>query len=75
MKSNIGHLDKVFRLGFALLVALLYLLNVIDGWLAVALGAVALVMIITAVTGVCGLYAACGLNTKAKNTTQNRTSK
>jgi hypothetical protein len=69
MKKNVGNTDKLIRLIFALLVAVLYFTNVINGTLALVLGIAALAMVITSMLNFCGLYAILGISTcKTKET-------
>lgn len=69
MKKNVGNTDKLIRLIFALLVAVLYFTNVINGTLAVVLGIAALAMVITSMLSFCGLYSILGISTcKTKET-------
>lgn len=63
MKKNVGNTDKLIRLIFALLVAVLYFTNVINGTLAIVLGIAALAMVITSMLNFCGLYAIFGIST------------
>ncbi|GAP41896.1 hypothetical protein TBC1_1122 [Lentimicrobium saccharophilum] len=63
MKKNIGNTDKLIRLVLALVVAVLYFLNVISGTLAIVLGVFALVMVLTSLMNFCGLYAIFGCST------------
>ena len=63
MKKNIGNTDKLIRLVIALVIAVLYFTNVINGTLAIVLGIVALAMVVTSLLGFCGLYAILGCNT------------
>jgi hypothetical protein len=69
MKKNVGNTDKLIRLIFALLVAVLYFTNVISGTLALVLGIAALAIVITSMLNFCGLYAILGISTcKTKET-------
>lgn len=69
MKKNVGNTDKLIRLIFALLVAVLYFTNVINGTLALVLGIAALAMVITSMLNFCGLYVILGISTcKTKET-------
>jgi len=63
MKKNIGSTDKLVRLILALVIAVLYFTNVISGTLAIVLGVVALVLVITSLLNFCGLYAIMGCST------------
>ena len=63
MKKNVGNTDKLIRLLFALLIAVLYFTNLISGTLAIVLGVVALAMVVTSLLNFCGLYAILGIST------------
>lgn len=63
MKKNIGNTDKLVRLILALVIAVLYFTNVIEGTLAVVLGIVALVLVLTSLINFCGIYAIFGCST------------
>lgn len=62
MKRNLGNLDKTLRVLLAVVVAILYFSNVISGTLAIILGAVAIIFVLTSMVNFCPLYAALGLN-------------
>jgi hypothetical protein len=69
MKKNIGNTDKLIRLLIALVIAVLYFMNLISGTLAIILGVVALAMVVTSLVNFCGLYAIFGWSTcKVKET-------
>ncbi len=63
MKKNIGNTDKLIRLILALIIAVLYFLNVITGTLALVLGILAVVLVATSLLNFCGLYAIFGIST------------
>lgn len=63
MKKNIGNTDKLIRLLLALLVAVLYFFGFISGTLAIILGILALVLVVTSMVSFCGLYTILGINT------------
>lgn len=63
MKKNVGTVDKIIRLLAALAVGVLYFTNVITGTLAIILGVVALIFVITSFMGFCGLYSVFGIRT------------
>lgn len=71
MKKNMGTTDKVIRLLLAIAVAVLYFSNIISGTVAIVLGILAIVFLLTAFIGFCPLYLPFGINTikKKKNTT------
>lgn len=56
MKKNMGSLDRIIRISIVVLIAILYFTNVISGTLAIILGIVALVFLLTSIVGVCPLY-------------------
>lgn len=64
MKKNMGKWDRIIRFTLAVLVAVLYFTNVISGTLAIILGIVALVLLVTSLVGVCPLYILFGISTK-----------
>ena len=64
MNSNMGYADKAARILAAVLIATLYLSNVISGRVAIVLLIVALVFIITSFISFCPLYFLFGISTK-----------
>ena len=64
MKKNMGRLDRIIRVAFAVLVAVLYFTNVISGTWAVILGILALVFLLTSLVGTCPLYMPFGISTR-----------
>ena len=67
MKKNVGTIDKVIRILVALVLAGLYLANVVTGTLGIILLVVAVVFVLTSFIGFCPLYLPFGINTGAKN--------
>lgn len=63
MKKNVGSPDRIVRILFAVVVAILYFTNVISGTTALVLGIIALVLLGTALVGVCPIYLALKLST------------
>ncbi|WP_298223923.1 DUF2892 domain-containing protein [Flavobacterium sp.] len=63
MKKNIGKADKMLRMIVALVVAMLYFNNTINGFLASILIVLAVVFSITSLIGFCPLYLPFGINT------------
>lgn len=63
MKQNVGKIDKWVRLALALIVLILYLLDVISGGLAIVLGVLAVVFLLTSFLNFCPLYQIFGVNT------------
>jgi fatty acid desaturase len=66
MKKNMGAADKVARLLVAIVVAILYLANVISGTLAIVLLVIAVVFVLTSLVSFCPLYTLLGINTCKK---------
>lgn len=61
-----GFADKVIRFILAIIVGVLYYTNVINGTLAIVLGAVAVVFILTSFISFCPLYLPFGISTRKK---------
>ena len=66
IEKNIGLIDKLWRIAFAVIVEALYFMNIISGNVAVVLGAVAGVLLLTALFNFCGLYKILGISTCKK---------
>jgi len=66
MKKNMGTIDKVIRILFAVVVVVLWLTNVISGVLAIILLVLSAVFVVTSFLGFCPLYLPFGLNTNKK---------
>lgn len=68
MKKNMGSIDKAIRIFVAAVIAVLYVAHVISGTLAIVLGIVAVIFVITSFMNFCPLYVLLGINTcKKKN--------
>ena len=67
MKKNMGTLDRIIRLAMVVLVAVLYFTDVISGTLAIILGIVAAVFLITSLLGTCPLYMPFGISTRKES--------
>lgn len=63
MKKNMGALDKSLRVLIAIVIALLFYLDVIEGTLAYVLMAFAIIFLITSFISFCPLYPILGINT------------
>ncbi|WP_178989569.1 YgaP family membrane protein [Winogradskyella schleiferi] len=63
MKQNMGALDKGVRIIAAIVIALLYYFNVIEGTLAYVLMAVSIIFLLTSFISFCPLYTLFGWNT------------
>lgn len=66
MKKNMGLIDKVIRSIVAAIIAILYFTNVISGTVALILGAIAIIFLITSFVSFCPLYTALGISTREK---------
>lgn len=66
MTKNMGLVDRVIRILVAVLVLVLYLAHVISGPLAIVLGVIAAVFVLTSFVGVCPLYLPFKLSTLKK---------
>ena len=66
MTQNMGSADKAIRLTIAVAIAILYFTHIISGTLAVVLGAVAVVFVLTSLINVCPLYLPFGISTKKR---------
>ena len=64
MKLNMGSPDRIVRILIAIIIAVLLFTNVLQGALAVILGIVAIIFIVTSVIGFCPLYTLFGMSTK-----------
>ena len=62
MKKNMGNMDRIIRTLIVLVVAALYFTNVIGGTLAIVLGAVAGIFLLTSLVSFCPLYAIFGIS-------------
>ncbi len=68
MRKNVGNTDRIVRVAAAVLILMLALFKIIEGPLAVLLGAAALVLMLTGLIGVCPCYIRLNLTTlKKKN--------
>jgi hypothetical protein len=67
MNKNMGTIDRVVRIAVAVAVLVLFLTHVISGPVALILGLVAAVLVLTGFVGVCPLYSAMKLSTAAKS--------
>jgi hypothetical protein len=67
MKANMGSTDKIIRILAAVLIAVLYFTNQIEGITATILLIIAGAFILTSFISVCPLYIPFGISTKPKN--------
>jgi hypothetical protein len=58
-----GMVDRVLRLALAVVVAILYFAGAISGTVAIILGIIAVIFLVTGLVGVCPLYMLFGIST------------
>lgn len=66
MKKNMGIADKVIRILFALIVAVLFFMNIITGTIGIVLLIFAGIFLLTSFISFCPLYLPFGLSTCSK---------
>ena len=66
MKRNMGAIDRIIRVLLAILVAVLYFTKAISGTVAIILGIIALILLVTSITGFCALYTPFKISTTKK---------
>jgi hypothetical protein len=64
MKSNLGKMDRMVRLVVATLIIILYAMGTISGTVAIVLGVVAGIFLLTSMINFCPLYKVLGISTK-----------
>ena len=67
MKKNMGTLDRTIRIIAAVVIAALYYTGQISGTLAIVLGIIALVFVLTSLVGMCPAYLPFGLSSRKEN--------
>ena len=63
MKKNMGSVDKGIRVSVAIIIALLYMFDIIQGTLAYVLMGIAIIFLVTSFINFCPVYALLGINT------------
>jgi len=61
-----GTIDRGVRIAVAILFAILIFTGVVNGWLAIVLGVLAVVFVGTSLIGFCPLYLPFGINTRGR---------
>lgn len=64
MKKNMGTLDRTIRTLLAILVGILYFLDVISGTTAIILVVFAIIFLVTSLVSSCPLYMPFGISTR-----------
>jgi len=67
MKKNMGTIDRILRLAFVVVIAILYFTDAITGTWAIILLILSGVFLITSILGVCPLYMPFGISTRKKS--------
>jgi len=63
MKKNVGTVDKIIRILIAVVIGILYFTGTITGTLAIILGILAILFVLTSLISFCGIYAIFGCST------------
>jgi hypothetical protein len=66
MKSNLGTIDRSIRAGIAVLIGILLLNHVLIGTVALVLGVLAIIFLLTSAIALCPLYIPFDISTKSK---------
>ncbi|MCG6963987.1 MAG: DUF2892 domain-containing protein [Acidobacteria bacterium] len=69
MKTNMGAADRIIRLLIVAVVIVLYFTGTIHGTLAIVLGIIAAIFLITSLVGFCPAYVPLGISTGKKKQT------
>jgi len=64
MKQNMGSADRIIRLILAVVIAILYFMEMITGTAAIVLGIIAIVFLLTSAVGFCPAYYPFKISTK-----------
>ncbi len=71
MKKNMGKIDRVIRILFAVVIGILYFNDSISGLTAIILGIFAIVFLATSFIGFCPLYRLFNISTGAVQSKEN----
>ena len=66
MKANMGTIDRTIRILLALAVGLLYYFGYISGTVAIVLGVIAVIFLLTGIVSFCPLYVPLGISTRKR---------
>ena len=67
MKKNMGMADRVIRTLIAVVIAVLYFTGVLGGTVALILGVIAVIFLLTSLVSFCPAYLPFGISTCAKD--------
>lgn len=68
MKKNMGTADRLIRIVLAIVIAILYYNNIINGTAAILLGSLAAIFVLTSFISFCPLYVPLGITTCTNKT-------
>lgn len=71
MKKNMHLIDRIVRVMLVALVGVLYATGTIGGTLAIVLGVVAAIFLLTSLVGSCPLYTVLGIRTNKTSSKEN----
>jgi hypothetical protein len=66
MKKNMGTMDKIIRFVIAIVIAILYFTNTVEGTFGIILLVLAGIFVLTSFVSFCPLYSPFGINTCSK---------
>ena len=66
MKLNMGSWDRILRSLITLVIVILLITGVLKGALAIILGIVAIIFVVTSIIGFCPMYVVLGISTRKK---------
>lgn len=64
LSANMGTVDRSIRIAIAVIIAVLYFAGAISGTLAIILGILAIVFVLTSLVGFCPLYVPFKISTR-----------
>jgi hypothetical protein len=67
MTQNMGNMDRILRVAIAFVIGVLYFSGTISGTVAIILGVLAVVFVLTSAISFCPLYLPLKLSTKKKS--------
>ena len=66
MTPNVGNTDRIVRIALAVIITILYFMNIVSGTLGIVLLVVAGLLVVTSVINFCPLWALLKVNTRWK---------
>jgi len=72
MKQNMANIDRIIRFVVVIAVIILLWTEVIKGTFATILGIIAIILVITSITGFCPLYVPLKISTRKKTDTEEK---